>query len=230
MKRFLTYLTTTFAGFTLLVTPVSAATTTRFWKVDIYQPSATTNKTLKVEYKVLSTIKEDNNYTIELFENNVSKGSQGIAHEYGDSGVFNIAIPAAGTYTYKVVATNPQDTDGDQTEEDTSTVQVSNDPEPVVTTVVVTQPAAGGVGGGAGAGAGAQAGVAPQPAVAGAETTAPQTSSTTTSNQGVLGAEAAKERAKQASNRNKYLIPSALFIVLAIAGYALYKRRSLANE
>lgn len=228
MKRLISTLV---CFFSVILLTSSASAVTRYWTVDIYEPSATTNKTLNVEYKVFSTDGTDQ-FNAELFENNVSKGTQSITHPNGNSGVFNITIPSAGTYSYFVRATNsnvvtPKDSK-------TVSINVSNAPEPTVTTVTVQQNTggAGGVGGGTGAG-GAQAGVA-QPAVAGAETTTPQTSATATTtpanNQGVLGAEAAKNRTQAQKNRNKYLIPSALFVVLAGAGYYLYRKRMLANE
>lgn len=243
MKRLLSLLVSSIAISTLfLSSSVSAAT--RYWKIDMYQPAATTNKTLRVEYKVLSTIATDT-FTIELFENNVSKGSQFVAHSdgnyAGDSGVFTVPIPAAGTYSYKILATNHGA--GNETKtSDTKSVQVSDAPNPTVTTVTVTQnttptaqTAAANTAGGQGGG-GAEAAGQVAAATTAAGTTAPGEAATTTTgtngtdNTGssVLGAEAtaAKTKAVNRTGRNIALGSAGIIIVAAIA-YAIYRRRAL---
>lgn len=127
----------------------SAAAAARYWKVDIFDPAASTvNRTLNITYNVFSTLPEDNDFTVELFENSVSKGTQTIDHANGDSGAFSINIPANGTYTYKVVATNV-DAAGETKESETKTVQVVDGPAPNVVTVNNAS-AAGGSGSGSG--------------------------------------------------------------------------------
>lgn len=236
MKRLLTHLAGALSALAVLVAPISSSAAVR-WTVNIYDPSATTNKTLNVRYQVLSTVRGDDKYTVELFENNISKGSQSIEHDYGDSGVFNIAIPSAGTYTYKVKATNEK-FGNDVLFSAEKSVQVSNAPEPTVTTVTVNQAtpanAGGGVaaGGAGGAGAAGVAGAGGQVAAAAgaqAENGAVTDQAATTdanANQDVLGAQASAQRNK---NRNN-IIAAAVLAVASLAGYAYYRLRVAPTE
>lgn len=228
MKRLLLAVITAFA---FLLQTVGVEASTRYWTVDIYQPSATTNKTLNVEYKVVSTIAEDD-FTVELFENNISKGSQNVTTSNGDSGVFTIALPSAGTYSYYVVATN-SGAEAPKTSK-TVSVQVSNAPEPTVTTITRTTatPTAANNAAAAG-GANQAAGAQNAGAVAAAGTTTPEAASTTVDNAGnsdVLGAEATRSAAAITNNTARDRAIGSL-AVLAGAGilYALY-RRSVAKE
>lgn len=148
MKRLVTNLIVSL-GLVFVQVSSAAANPARYWKVDIFDPStATTSRTLKVAYNVFSTLKEDDNYTVELFENNVSKGTQAITHENGDSGAFSINFPATGSYIYQIVATN-HDAENQQIGSAEKTVQVNDGPSPTVTTVFTNTGAAGGAGGGA---------------------------------------------------------------------------------
>lgn len=228
MKRLLLALITAFA-FLLQTIGVEAAT--RYWTVDIYQPSSTTNKTLNVEYKVFSTLADDD-FTVELFENNVSKGTQNVTTSNGDSGVFSIALPSAGTYSYYVVATN-SGAEASKTSK-TVSVQVSDAPEPTVTTVtrnVVTPAAAGNGAGAAGANQAAAAGNGGAVVADGIAT--PQAATTTVDGVGnadVLGAEATRSAAAITNNQSRDRAIGSLAALLG-AGilYALY-RRSATSE
>jgi hypothetical protein len=130
MKRLILSIVTAFSLLGLAV-PVAAAD--RYWQVQIFEPATElTTRKLNVEYKVLSTVKSDD-FTVELFENNASKSTQNVTHDYGDSGVFNIDLPGTGTYSYKVTATNS----GDASVKDSSTVTVDIVNEPNTTVTVV---------------------------------------------------------------------------------------------
>lgn len=241
MKRLLTALLSMVTVFALAGSTVSAAP--RYWKVQISEPAATTDKSLNIDYNVSSTVSTDT-FTVELFENGTSKGTQSVTHPYGNSGVFTIAIPAAGTYSYMVRATNHGEANATK-DSATETVQVSDAPQPTVTTVTVTQPApagqtaaaAGGFGGGGAAAVpvGQVAGAAAEAAGGGAGTTPAQAATTTTGTNGtnnagssVLGAEstAAKTPAVNNSKRN-IAIGSLLVLAAAGLGYALYRRRAI---
>ena len=238
MKRLLTALLSMVTVFALASSTVSAAP--RYWKVQISEPAATTDKSLNIDYNVSSTVYSDT-FTVELFENGTSKGTQSVTHPYGNSGVFTIAIPAAGTYSYMIRATNHGEADATK-DSATETVQVSDAPQPTVTTVTVTQPApagqtaaAGGLGGGAAAVPVGQVAGAAAEAAGGTGTTPAQAATTTTGTNGtnnagssVLGAEAtaAKTPAVNNSKRN-VAIGSLLVLLVAGAGYAIYRRRAI---
>jgi VCBS repeat-containing protein len=219
MKRLIASLA---LGLGLVLANVSSATAAaRYWETQMFDPAASTvNRTLNVEYKVFSTLAEDDDYTVKLFQNNAEVASQTVANPHGDSGVFSVSIPATGTYTYKVSATNHEAAETKESAE--KTVQVVDGPAPTVTTVFVNNGAGGGQGaGGAGAGganaaddgqgAGEVAGEVADEGTVGAE-------AATDENQGdVLGAE--NDEAAQARSRN-----TAIAIVLAVAaiGVAYY--------
>ncbi len=137
MKRLLVMLSTAFSMFILTVAVVANAAT-QFWKVKIFEPVAqTTSKTLNVAYLVQSTDKDDT-FTVELFENSTSKGTQNITHDYGDSGAFTIDLPTTGTYNYKVTVTNHGAGD-EQKNSDTVQVEVVSDPDPIVNTTYINE-------------------------------------------------------------------------------------------
>lgn len=247
MKRFLISLLATVG---LLLPAASATAVSRYWTIDIYEPSATTNRTLNVEYKVFSTVPSDT-FTVELFENSVSKGTQSVTHPNGNSGVFTITLPATGTYSYFVKATNHGDATAKNSK--TVTVQVSNAPQPTVTTVTVNQAApataAGGGGGGAGAGAaggagggavagapgaagqagpGAAAGAATDPNANAGAVTDQAANTEANNNQDVLGAQAQESARRVRNNRNRNLAVVAVLAASA-AGYIFYRRRGLTD-
>lgn len=136
MKNVKKFLATTLVILGLVVAQFGSALAapTRYWTVDMSTPEASSsNRSLYIAYNVFSTLTDDNDFIVELFENTVSKGTQAIAHANGDSGAFSVNIPANGTYTYKVVATN---VDASETKEsDAKTVQVVDGPAPNVVTV-----------------------------------------------------------------------------------------------
>lgn len=140
MKR-LTSLFLSVLTFVALSTSAMAAPQ-RFWSVDISEPTAeTASRTIKVSYIVQSTILSDS-FTVELFENGASKGTQAVSTgRGGDSGVFSVAIPSTGTYNYQVTATNHGD--GNSTKDsETYQIKVVSEPEPkVVTTTRVVNTA-----------------------------------------------------------------------------------------
>lgn len=144
----------------------TAAAATRYWEVRIFDPAASTvNRTLNVEYKVFSTLAEDDDFIVRLFQNNTEVATHTVAHPHGNSGVFSISIPATGTYKYKVSATNTEAGETKETAE--KTVQIVDGPAPTVTTVFVNNgtdtggiqtAAAGGANAADGSGAGEVAG------------------------------------------------------------------------
>ena len=107
----------------------SSVTAFERWKFQMFEPSATTQRTLNIEYKVLSIDAEDT-FTIKLYQNDLEVASQNVTTDYGDSGVFITSIPASGTYTYKTTALN-----GAEEKSQTRTVQISDSPQPIVTIV-----------------------------------------------------------------------------------------------
>jgi VCBS repeat-containing protein len=199
----------------LVLANVGSVAAARYWELQMFEPTAsTTNRTINIEYKVLST-EEADTFDVELFENNVSKAShQDIS---SDSGVFSVSIPANGTYTYRIDAENSDDPGNPQSE--SRTVQVVDGPAPTVTTVSANNAnATGGAGGGAGgqgaggvggSGAGEVAGETADEGQVGAEAASDENQSGDT-----LGA-AANDAAANIRSRN-----TAIAIVLAVAAVA----------
>lgn len=220
MKRLIASLLVT-VGLVFAQVGTAVGATTRYWKVDIFDPAASTvSRTLNVEYKVFSTIESDNLYNVKLFQNNVEVATQSVDHPYGDSGVFSINIPATGSYTYKIEAVN---VDAGQTKlSSEKTVQVVDGPAPTVTTVFVNNTPAGGAGQVAGAGAPAVAAAPEAGAVAGAETGEGQVSAEAANDSqdrgDVLGAEKT-EAAKNNKTRNTAI---GIAVAVAILGGAYY--------
>lgn len=189
-----------------------ASAVTRYWQLEMFEPTASTsNRTINIEYKVLSTVSTDT-FEVKLFQNDAQLGTQTASspHGGGNSGVFNVSIPATGTYTYKVTAKNNADS---STDEKSRTVQVVDGPSPTVTTVFVDNgtPAGGATAQTAGAtGAGTTATTG---AVAGAET-------------GTVSDEAAKDdkspvKNTASTNKNDYTLP-AILVVAAIMAFGYY--------
>lgn len=211
-----------------------AATPSNSWKVDLYTPALSeTSRSLNIEYKVLSIYEADNEYIIRLFQNDVEVGSQMLNHPYGDSGVFNVSLPATGSYTYKVSAEN---TNAGATKiSNSKTVNIVNGPEPTVTTVAVSN------GGQAATGTTVAADGA-QGTVAGANTGTTGTAngnngSGTTNNDGKVTDEAANTDKKDsqslgaATNKNngpdntKWFVLGAILLGLGASAYYWFMRR-----
>lgn len=217
MKRLITSL---LLALGILFAPVAAsAFTSPYWELNMYNPSATTDRKINIAYHVFSTTKTDT-FKVELFQNVTTKlAEDNITHEFGDSGAFTVDLPASGTYSYMITATN----NTDLTEKSESrTVQVVDGPAPTVTTVFVNN--AGAAGGGQGAGgaaAGAQAAATPEGQVAGAAAQEGQVSeeaATDTQKGDVLGA-AAKVAATNNRGRN---IAIGTIVAVVVLGGAYY--------
>jgi hypothetical protein len=221
MKRLLLGLIT---FLTITILPASATAVVR-WKVEIFEPTTSTvNHSLNIAYNVQS-IESSDTFTVELFENGASKGTQEIDNgRGGDSGAFNVNMPANGTYSYKVTATNHGDSDATK-DSNTVTVQVVNGPEPTI--IHVSNPAtttASTAGGGAGGTNGGGQ-------VAGSQTdgqnkqgqgnVTDKAATTEKGNKGVLGAET-----KGSKKSSWWKVPAIVLVVLAIlyAGYLFFRR------
>jgi hypothetical protein len=200
----------------LVLANVGSVFAAETWRLNMYDPSATTERTINIAYQVFSTSSVDT-FKVELFQDVTELAEQNVTNPNGDSGKFTVNLPASGTYTYKIVATNNNDL---TTQDESRTVQVVDGPAPTVTTVFVNNgtgdDAVGGQGAGGtaaegGQGAGEVAGDVADEGTVGAE-------AATDENQGdVLGAE--NDEAAQARSRN-----TAIAIVLAVAaiGVAYY--------
>jgi VCBS repeat-containing protein len=216
-----------------------ASAATRYWSVTMSTPTASsTNHTLNIAYNVLSTIGDDT-FTVTLFQNNVSIDSQLVDHppKGGNSGAFSVTMPTNGTYSYKIQATNNEDTDLDTKVKttDTKAVKIVDGPTPTVTTVTVNTAAAQDNGAGAvaaapaAAAAGEVAGAATatgQNGTANGTVNADGSNKTTDKSGDVLGSQTAK--AKAASDNGKWYGLGAGALVLGGAAYYwLVMRRKL---
>lgn len=141
MRRLVFGLLVTVVSFMSLLAPAYAAILpSRFVNADIFTPTTTSNKNLGVEYKVISTIVDDT-FSVALYQNGVALPEvREVTHPYGDSGVFNIALPNTGTYSYFIRTTNHMDNES-VVDSKTVSVQITDVPEPTVTTTFVTTPA-----------------------------------------------------------------------------------------
>lgn len=222
MKRLIT---TAFLSLLTVLAVASPAAAVERWKFQMFDPAATSNRTLNIEYKVLS-ISDEDVFTVKLYQNGTEVASQNITTDFGDSGVFNVSLPATGTYQYKTVADNSNDP---ANKEETRTVEITNAPQPTVVTVN-NGAAAGGAGGGganaanaAGGGAGATTDGANGQVTDDAASTDEQNS-----NQDVLGAETKEEADKANSRRRNWYAAGILAVVAAAAAayYMLVVRRS----
>lgn len=207
----------------------TAGAATRYWELRMFDPAAsTTSRTINIEYKILSTIDSDT-FDVELLENDTPKG----LHDdtLSDSGVFTVNIPATGTYTYKVTATNNTD---NSTDTESRTVQVVDGPAPTVTTISVNNNAGGQVAGGVqpalangGADAGGEAAggqVAGAAANAGQVNTGSDAATDATSGIGdengdILGASAEES---EGATQNRWRTPLLVLLVLGAAGGGYY--------
>lgn len=231
MKKLLLFVASVFSLAVVFGTSAMAATPTNSWKVELYTPALSdTKRSLNIEYKVLSINEADNMYGVKLFQNDVEVGSQALNHPYGDSGVFNVSLPANGTYTYKVSVDN---INAGQTKVSSSkSVTIVNGPEPIVTTTAVSN------GGQAATGTTAAADGS-QAAVAGANTgtTGTPTSGGNASNDGKVTDQAANTDTKDgealgaatnkdnASGNTKWFILGAIILGLGAGAYYWLIRR-----
>lgn len=137
MKKLLLLVISVFSLAIVAGSHASAATPANSWKVELYTPALSdTKRSLNVEYKVLSINEADDTYSVKLFQNEVEVSSQMLNHPYGDSGVFNVSLPANGTYSYKVSVDN---VNAGQTKVSSSkSVTIVNGPQPIVTTTTVS--------------------------------------------------------------------------------------------
>ncbi len=138
IKHLITALLTVFSVVALSAN--AFATPANQWSASISSPANTTNKTFNVQYATLSTEKDDD-ITVELFENGVSKGAQTTVKDFGGSGVFSVTVPAVGTYSYTVKATN--NTDPTPKTTGTVAVVVSATPQATTTTNTANTPTGG---------------------------------------------------------------------------------------
>lgn len=212
----------------LVLANVSSAVAARYWELQMFDPATTTNRTINIEFKVMSTEQNDT-FKVELFENGTSKGVQNIDTDYGDSGVFNVAVPASGTYTYRIDAINNGNA---STDTESRTVQVNDGPEPTVTTIFtnngagaggVQAAAVGGAGGGGAAGAVDDDGEVAGAAAANegqvdAEASATDEGGETEENGDVLGASSQDEK----NSRSGWRSPLLIVLALGIAGGSAY--------
>lgn len=194
-----------------------------FWKATISSPANTTSKTFNVQYTTSSTDPDDD-FTVELFQNNVSVGTQTTIKPNGDSGVFQVTVPANGTYSYFIKAIDSNDATPKTT--GTVSVAVTDPPAGTVTTVTVSNPTntattanttatAAGQGGGAATTGGTVAGAATGEVGNRAATT---TTTPTADNGSVLGSETKKDTPSTQSPINNKTNP--LWYVLGIGGLA----------
>lgn len=127
------FATLSFSSTALAITSEVPASN-RFWQVQIFTPALTdSNKSLNVEYTVLSTLATDSNFTVTLYQNGSSVGAQTINHPNGNSGAFNIGLPATGSYSYKIDVANTSA--GETKTSETKTIQIVDGPAPIITTV-----------------------------------------------------------------------------------------------
>ncbi len=224
MKRLITTAIITLVSLVVLTVPAYAVLQ-RYVNVDISEPAATSNRTLNIAYGVTSTIPEDD-FKVELFENSLSKGTQEVTHNNGNSGVFSISLPATGTYSYYVQSTNHGD--GESTKPSkTVSVQITNAPQPTVTTVF-TNTGAGGQGAGtAGTATGGQTAGAVAGDTNGDGVVDDQAASTDKDKKDVLGAETKKT--DDGSKTSNWWYAGGLAALLAAGYYYLVVRRANQN-
>lgn len=214
MKRLSSILIGLVAFFSL--SAVASATPANGWRVNISDPADQTSKTFKVQYTAFSIGAEDQ-ITIELFQNGSSVGSQTTTKAYGDSGAFDVTVPANGTYSYYIKAKNSTD----EAPKTTNTVSVTIS-DPTVVTVASTTPGSSS-GGGSGAGAESTAGTnaaATQPGQVGDSGASTNNNSSDDKKEESLGAKITK-------NSLTWIIGiPALFALAAALGYYFWQRRA----
>ncbi len=145
MKRLLALIGITLGLLLSVGTQSAAADANRYWLVQMYQPAVTeTSRSINVSYEVLSTIAEDSNYTVTLYQNETPIDTQTINHPYGNSGVFTVAVPGTGTFAYKISVANVNA--GETKVSTTKTIQIVDEPKAAVTSVTVTHATSGSAG------------------------------------------------------------------------------------
>ncbi len=117
-----------------------------YWELKMFQPtSAITGNNFNIEYKAFS-LEKDDDFTVNLFQNNTLIGTQNTTKDYGDSGVFIVTVPGPGTYQYRVNAVSSIDGSTKTTENRTLTVTTT--PSGTTSTVFINQANATGTTGG----------------------------------------------------------------------------------
>ena len=208
----------------------SASAAARYWTVSMYTPAASdTDHTLNVAYNVLST-EADDVYDVSLYQDEVLVGTQHVDHHKGgNSGAFNVSLPANGTYKYQISANNT--TAGEVQMTDAKTVKIVDGPSPTVTTVTVNTANAAGqtnstgaTNGGTGAGAGQTNGASTTNGTANG--TVSNQAANTSNNAGTsLGATTTKTAKK--SNGKWYALGAAILVVAGGAYYWFMMRPKL---
>ncbi len=228
MKRIITALITTLCLVAFNTTALAAT----YWKTTISSPANTTNKSFNVQYTTSSTSADDD-FSVELFQNGTSIGIQTTTKAYGDAGLFAVTVPAAGTYSYTIKATNS----GDETPKNTGTVTVivSEPPADTVNTVFVNNGTTNTSTTGGSAAGSSTAATAGQ--VAGAQAGASNgqvgTDGATTDNASqagdVLGSEANKDADNKSSKTNPLWYIGGLALIAGAVFYSL-RLRSANND
>lgn len=220
MKRLINSALISLLAFVVIAAPASAAVR-RYVSVDISKPATTANKTLNVQYTVLSTVNTDD-FSVELFENSISKGSQSVTHANGNSGVFNISLPTTGTYSYKIVTTLVSGDSENGTTYDSKTINVliTTEPTPTVTTIAADTSGGGAAAGTNGSAQGAQGGAA-----SGNTGTVTDDAASTTGDKDVLSDENKKSDEEKAADNRKLLYGIGLIALLAVGLAYMYIQR-----
>ncbi len=191
------------------------ATASDRWSASISTPANTTNKTFNVQYTTLST-GQDDDITVELFENGSSKGSQTTTKDFGDSGVFQVTVPGVGTYSYYIKATNSTDA----TPKNTGTVQVVVSDAPVQTTTSTNTSSTNQAGSQAGTGSTRGANI---PGDADGDGVVDDDAATT--NKDVKSSEDKKDDKANNNQNTGWYVGLALTVLAGLAGYYYYLNR-----
>lgn len=113
----------------LALLPSTPALAAHYWELKMSDPSSSNQtRTFNIDFVTLSEESTDQ-FTVRLYQNNVELASKTTTKPYGDSGSFQVTVPADGTYTYHMTATT---TGGEEIEEKTT-------PEKAVTVSTPTE-------------------------------------------------------------------------------------------
>jgi hypothetical protein len=220
MKRLISSFVLAFA---FVVASSSSAFAEHFWQVQMFQPTGAINSNaFPIEYKVFS-VEQNDEFNVNLFQNDVMIATQHTTKNFGDSGVFNVAVPGPGTYKYHVSATSSIDGEEAPKSTEDKTLTVTPAPSGGVTTVFVNQATNNnptGQGGGTGAGGAAGGDVA---GATSGETNA-EGQSSTNNNGDVLGAEKKNDNNKNSDNWQWWGGGIATLLVALGAGYYYMQR------
>lgn len=133
MKKLFLFATSLFSFVALSLGTVAAAAPTT-WNFSVFEPANTiTGRDLSLEYHILSTDPSDS-FEVRLSRNGSFIESQAVTNPYGDSGVFDITVPAAGSYSFVVTAENQSG----ETATETRTVAFADPAAGTTTTVYKT--------------------------------------------------------------------------------------------